>query len=141
MAVVAWLMGGILFVLSMIHLYWLSGGKWGMQAVIPIDGGQAAFQPSQTATALVAVLLAAAGWFVLELGEVVSLLYPVWLLRYGGWLLAAVFLMRAVGDFRLMGMFKKQQGSRFAQWDTRVYIPLCVSIALGVIVLTSFYPN
>lgn len=139
MAVIACLVGGILFVLSMIHLYWLSGGKWGMQAVIPIDGGQAAFQPSQAATALVAVLLAAAGWFVLELGGVVSLLYPVWLLRDGGWLLAAVFLLRAVGDFRLMGLFKKQKGSRFAQWDTRLYVPLCASIALGVSVLTYLF--
>lgn len=35
-------------------------------------------------------------------------------------------LARAVGDFRLVGFFKKVKGSEFALMDTLLYSPLCV---------------
>ena len=51
-------------------------------------------------------------------------------LTYG---LGAVFLARSVGDFRLVGFFKRVQGSRFARLDTWVYAPLCLLLGLATV--------
>ena len=40
--------------------------------------------------------------------------------------MAAVFAIRAIGEFRYCGFFKKIRNSEFAYWDTRIYSPLCV---------------
>jgi catechol 2,3-dioxygenase-like lactoylglutathione lyase family enzyme len=42
-----------------------------------------------------------------------------------------VFLLRAVGDFRLVGFFKRVRGTPFARWDTRLFSPLCVALGLA----------
>lgn len=124
-----WLVGGILFVLSGIHLYWMAGGRKGALAAIPSHGSELLFRPTKVATGIVAGALALAGWFVLELGEVIEWhVFPDWLYTYGGWALAGIFLVRSVGDFRWMGFFKKEIGSRFAKWDSALYSPLCLFI-------------
>jgi hypothetical protein len=48
----------------------------------------------------------------------------------GVWGLSAVFLLRAVGNLRTFGFFKSITGTRFAQWDTRLYSPLCLLLAV-----------
>jgi hypothetical protein len=37
-----------------------------------------------------------------------------------------------VGDFRLVGFFKRVRGNAFARLDTLVYAPLCLVLAVGV---------
>jgi hypothetical protein len=128
---IAWIVGGILSLLSGIHLYWAAGGSWGGEAAVPSNGMAPLFRSSKTNTILVAVALALSGWFVLEFsGAVKSFLFSEWLLLYGGWALSVVFLLRAVGDFRWLGFFKKQTNTLFAKWDTRLHSPLC--LFLGV---------
>jgi hypothetical protein len=41
------------------------------------------------------------------------------------------FLLRAVGEFRLVGLFKRIRGTAFARWDTWLFSPLCLLIALA----------
>jgi hypothetical protein len=41
-----------------------------------------------------------------------------------------VFLLRALGDFNHFGFFKRAADSAFAHWDTWLYSPLCLFIAL-----------
>ena len=136
MSAITWIVGGILLLLSGIHLYWMMGGKRGVLAVIPSEGSEAKFRPTPIATGIVAALLALAGWFVLELGSVIdSLLFPDWLFPYGGWVLGGVFIVRAVGDFRWVGFFKKRKGTLFAKWDTVLYSPLCLFLGIGLIVV------
>jgi hypothetical protein len=45
---------------------------------------------------------------------------------------ALALLARAVGDFRLVGFFKRVKDSVFARMDSRVYSPLCVLLGLGM---------
>lgn len=136
MSVFTWIVGGVLFLLSGIHLYWMAGGRIGALAAIPSTGSESLFRPTAMATGFVAVALAIAGWFVLELGEVVQrVLFPDWLLIYGGWTLASVFILRAVGDFRWVGFFKKQQRTVFAKRDTVLYSPLCLFIGSCLIIV------
>lgn len=128
MELVAWFIGGVMFMLSAIHLYWLSGGRKGAAAAIPSQGTAALFQPTRIATGVVAAALGLAGWIALELGAVERVLLPGWLYPYAGGFLAGVFLIRAIGDFRWVGFLKSRRGTLFARWDTLLYSPLCLII-------------
>lgn len=50
-------------------------------------------------------------------------------IRYGTTAIGVIFLLRAMGDFRYMGIFKKATGTQFARNDSRYYIPLSLIIA------------
>jgi hypothetical protein len=50
--------------------------------------------------------------------------------RIAVWLLAAVFALRAIGDFRYVGFFKRVRNTGFARLDTRAYSPLCAGLAV-----------
>lgn len=137
-SVFTYIVGGILFLLSGIHLYWLGGGRRGVQAAVPSDGSEVKLRPPKIATGIVAVALALAGLFVLELGEVMErLIFPEWLFLYGGWVLAGVFILRSVGDYRWVGFFKKRKGTLFAKWDTVLHSPLCLFIGVCLIFVTN----
>ena len=43
-----------------------------------------------------------------------------------------ILLPRAVGEFRLVGFFKRVRGSGCARLDTFVYSPLCLALAVGI---------
>ena len=47
--------------------------------------------------------------------------------------LAVAMAARAVGDFRLVGFFKRVRGTRFARLDTMLFTPLCLLLAAGVL--------
>lgn len=119
--------------LSLLHVYWACGGTWGKAVAVPEWKGRAAFTPSRFATALVAIGLAdcsalvaaLAGWLPLPVGP-----GPLTALGYA---VALLFLARAIGDFRLVGFFKRLRGTRFATLDTRFYSPLCLGLSLGVL--------
>lgn len=49
--------------------------------------------------------------------------------------LALVFLGRAIGDFRLLGFFKRVHGTAFARLDTLVFSPLCLLLAIAIFTL------
>ena len=49
--------------------------------------------------------------------------------------MALLLLLRAIGDFHLVGFFKTVRGSRFAWLDSSLYSPLCLALALGVFVV------
>ncbi|MFC5401314.1 DUF3995 domain-containing protein [Cohnella soli] len=135
---ITWTEASVLFLLSGIHFYWMAGGKLGVFSAIPSRGSELVFYPSNVGTGIVAGALALAGWFVLELGEAVErTLFPDWLLMYGGWVLAFVFIIRTIGDFRWVGFFKKHKGTLFAQRDTMLYSPLCLLIGGCLIFLTN----
>lgn len=87
------------------------------------------FTPSPAATVAVAVALIVA--MIVVLGRIGALdgLAPGWMFRWGTWGIALVFLLRAIGEFRLVGLFKCVRDTPFARWDTLVYSPLCVAIA------------
>jgi hypothetical protein len=119
--------------LSLLHIAWACGGTWGRAAAVPEWNNRPAFTPSRFATVLVAmgladcaVLVAAlAGWLPLPLGA--------GLLKGLGYAISLVFLARAIGDFHLVGFFKRVRGTRFASLDTSFYSPLCLGLALGVL--------
>ncbi|RUT31994.1 DUF3995 domain-containing protein [Paenibacillus zeisoli] len=128
----------ILFILSALHIYWIFGGRWGTTAAIPSRGEEPLFRPSAISTGVVALLLALAAWLVLELGAVKPVLFPEVLLRIGGWLIGAVFTLRAIGDFRWVGFFKKTKGTTFARMDSVFFSPLCLFLGLSVLLIAAW---
>lgn len=117
--------------LSGLHVYWALGGTKGISTVIPsTKTGKNSFTPSRVATLSVAsALFIAALLPLLQVGLLSSPL-PDWIARAGVWLIALVFLFRALGDFRYVGFFKRVRGTVFAYRDTRFYSPLCLFLAL-----------
>jgi len=135
----AWYLFTSFTAISLVHVYWALGGSWGSDAAIPRLPGRgvgapsvAAFKPSAVGTLMVAVALALVATLVsLRAG----LLGPRQLQAVIQYLLVGVALLmlaRAVGDFRLVGFFKRIQGSPFAWLDTWIYSPLCVLLGSGL---------
>lgn len=125
----------ILLVLVGVHIYWAAGGKAGKGAAVPSKNGRPVLTPSPMITLLVAVGLFAIaallavriGWFTLP-----AFPYQHDFVQVAVWLIAAVFALRAIGDFRYVGFFKRVRDSRFARLDTFAYTPLSAGLALLV---------
>ena len=133
MRIAAAIAGAVFLLLSLLHVFWALGGRFGAAVVIPTSGvrGRAMLHPGALATVLVAVaLLCAAAVVALRAGLVRAprQLSPA-LVTAATWVLAAVMLARAIGDFRYVGFFKRVQGTPFARWDTMAYSPLCLALA------------
>jgi hypothetical protein len=124
------------------HLYWAFGGRFFADAVIPArktsHGPEKIFNPSPLAALIVAAYLAAiiALAFAVSRGE--AIIVSADALRGLLGIAGGVFLLRAVGDFRYVGLFKRVRGTRFAFWDTLLFSPFvflvgaaCVAVAIG----------
>ena len=83
------------------------------------------------------VALGLLGFGIFSLIKVRIILFhlPGWLLKYGLWIIAALFLLRAIGEFKYVGFFKKVNTTKFAKMDTKYYSPLCLFIAISGIIL------
>lgn len=127
----------IFLVLSGIHYYWLLGGKWGTDAVIPTkDDEVKAIMPGFVPTIMVATGLLGFGGIVLS--SVMDFDLPEWLNpanKYGLWLIVGIFGSRAVGEFNYVGFFKKIKHTKFAVNDTKYYSPLSLAISILALIL------
>jgi hypothetical protein len=128
------LAAAILGAIGALHVYWAAGGKSGGVA-IPERNGVPTFTPSKAGTLGVALLLFTAAALVLGRLGLWGVALPSWMFRVGVWGVLVVFVARAVGDFRLVGLFKRVRNSRFAHWDTILFTPLCLLIALLLLVV------
>ncbi len=122
--------------LSAIHFYWAFGGRWGNQAVFPTkDDNVKPKMPGILATLIVAFGLLIIGLFILNQTGFLNFTTPLWLNKFGLWIIAGVFILRAVGDFKYVGFFKKIKQTKFGINDTKYYSPLCLTIGILTIFL------
>jgi hypothetical protein len=116
--------------LGLIHIYWAVTRRTARSAIVPTTGGERAFEPSRGATLLVAAALGAAVVVIAgELGWIGTTL-PRTVFRLMTFVISLLFLMRAIGDFRLVGFFKPASDSSFAYWDSRLFIALAAFIVM-----------
>jgi hypothetical protein len=115
-----------------LHLYWALGGTTAKSSAVPEIDGQRAFSPSKAGTFLVAVALLFGATIVAMAGHLIGGFLPADLLRLLTFGLAITFMARAVGDFRLVGFFKRVRGTRFARFDTWAYAPLCLGLGVAI---------
>ena len=119
-------------VLACVHVYWAFGGQIAKVAAIPELRGAPSFVPGRISTLLVAGCLFACAALVGAATGFLDVSVPATTLQSACFGLALLLLLRAVGDFRLVGFFKTIRGSRFAWLDSSLYSPLCLTLAVGV---------
>lgn len=128
-------LAAVFAVLSLFHVYWALGGRMGSGATIPVVNSKQTFRPSPVGTLLVAAALMLAMFTVLGQAGLLGDAIPKWIFRLGTCGLALIFFMRAVGEFKLVGFFKRASDTRFAYWDTWLFSPLCLAIAVMALAL------
>lgn len=60
---------------------------------------------------------------------------PSWVSVYALLAVATIFSLRALGDFRYVGFFKKIRETQFGRMDTLIYAPLSFIIALMALLM------
>jgi hypothetical protein len=126
-AVAATTLGAI----AAVHVAWAFGWKRGLSVAIPSVEGAPAFRPPRWLTLAVAFALAVASALAWSAPRASAAWVP-WL-TLGA---AAVFALRAVGDLRYAGIFKREGGTPFARWDDRLFTPLCVALSMCFALVT-----
>ena len=119
----------LLACLAAVHFYWAFGGHRGLLSAIPVENGKLVFRPDPIGTAAIGFFLLVAALILLGRLGIFGAAEPRLLFEWGTWLVAALFFLRAVGDFHYVGFSKKVWETRFARLDTFIYSPLCGFIA------------
>jgi hypothetical protein len=127
----------IFVALSALHVFWAAGGRAGGGVAIPRTAGRALFAPSPLATLAVAAALVAAALVTAAAAGWLGRGMPFRLGRPLAYVLALVFLMRALGDFRYVGIFKSLGDDPFRTWDTWLFSPLCLTIAVAAFMVAT----
>ena len=128
---------GLLWFISLLHIYWAFGGRWGSAAAIPVKEGEQrpAFTPEKWGTLFVAILILLASVIIVVQGGYMKGFQANGLSKIGSIICAFVFIIRAIGDFKYVGFFKKIKHSQFAKYDTWFYSPLCLFFGIVYIIL------
>jgi hypothetical protein len=123
----------ILISIGILHVFWAFGGKWGVNMVLPTkdDSQLPVLEPRMAGTLFIGLLCFFASVLLLVQADLITIIkispLSKWLCIAGG----TVFLLRAIGDGRYVGFFKKIKHTRFAKQDTALYSPICVWISLS----------
>lgn len=120
----------IFLMLSLLHFHWVFGGKWGLDTALPTTkSGEKTMNPKKAGTAVVGtVLLLFSIYFFVKTNT--SFPMAPLLSNYGGWTIIVIFFLRAIGDFKYIGFFKKIKNTPFGKMDTKYFSPLCLFIAI-----------
>ena len=126
----------VFVVLGSFHFYWLFGGTWAVGKVIPTKGnGECLPEIPKIATLIVGVVLVSFGLIYLMKSGLINIQGPNWMINYGYWFIPSIFILRAIGEFKYVGFFKKVKHTTFANSDSKVFIPLCLVIGImGILV-------
>ena len=121
----------IFFALGIIHFNWVIGGTFGFEASLPTnDNGERVLNPKRIDSAIVGIGLTLFGLFYMFKSGLISVNLSDWILIYAGWIIPAIFILRATGDFKYIGFFKRVKNTSFGKLDTKFFSPLCLVIGL-----------
>lgn len=125
------LLSVIFLVLGMIHFNWVIGGKFGFSEALPTkENGERVLNPKKLDSAIVGIGLTGFGMFYLLKSGLIVFNAPEWLMKYGSWIIPSIYLLRAIGEFKYVGFSKTVKKTEFAKWDTKLFSPLCLAIAI-----------
>jgi hypothetical protein len=126
----------IFSLLSAIHVFWGMGGRWGFDEALPTNEENVkVINPNFIECYLIGFGLSGFSFIVLTKAKLFPLLFPAWLIDYSLWFIAAVFIIRAIGDFQYVGFFKKIKTTKFGRMDSLYYSPLCLLVGVLTIIL------
>lgn len=102
--------------LALLHVYWALGGGLDTSRIIPPFDGKPVFTPGPDGTIMVAAALA--GFAAVSPALGFPGLVPVSVrpyLKWAGCAMGSVLVLRAIGEFRYMGFFKRVRKSPFVK--------------------------
>jgi hypothetical protein len=140
MIIILCLINSLFFLLiSAIHFYWAFGGKWGAKEALP-EGleGKMPLTPSGFMTIIVAVIFLSVSIFFGQKAGLLGFELPIFVEKYGLIAIGSVLLVRAIGEFKYVGFFKKIKNTRFAALDSRYYSPLCLVLSINSFLIQYF---
>lgn len=138
--VLAFILTIIFIFLSLLHGYWALGGNWAIEKTVPeryLDN----FLPNKNNAKFVfATFVVAAGLMIMALmvaGYVGKINLPIGkdLLRIGLIIVALIFLVRSIGNFKDVGFSKKNKSGEFGYWDSKLYSPLCLFFSVSIAII------
>jgi len=126
----------VFFCLACIHFNWVIGGKYGFEAVIPTnENGERVFHPKKTDSAIVALALTLCSIFYFLYSGITNYELPQWISQYMKWIIPSICILRAIGDFKYVGFFKRYTKTKFGKLDIIFFSPLCLIIGIIGILL------
>lgn len=111
------------------------------EGAVPSVNGRPLFVPSRRATVAVGIVLVLFAGLVATTAGLLAVGLPRAVTSWLSYGLALGLLLRAVGEFRYVGLFKRVRGTKFAVLDTFVYSPLCLLLAAGVALVAFQHGN
>ncbi len=126
----------LLIAIALLHFYWVLGGQWALAGAIPEKFKETFFNPKYKTYHLLATLAVTLG--LLLFAVIISsnyfdwnhIIQPKWTL-WGTRIIGSIFLLRAIGDFNICGIFRKSSDSLFARNDKKFYVPLCLILGIS----------
>ena len=133
-------LGTVFALLCAFHIVGAFGG-WHRLPVIPTLPSSMEYSadrwPSSVSWLAVAAALALAALVVLARADLLLTSVPPKLSTLACLALGVIFVLRAIGEFRMLGFFKSIKGTDFAFWDTWLYTPLFLALGLGALWLAT----
>ncbi len=128
----------VLIIMGLFHFYWAFGGDIALNKVLPTKDKKPLINPSKTLTFFVGIILITFSYIAYSL-QFYDFTLPNNrnLYQYSGFLIAIIFILRAIGEFNAIGFFKSIKETEFAVYDTRYFSPL--SLVLGLVFTTLAY--
>ena len=126
----------VFFLLGALHFYWAVGGKWATDVVVPTKPtSEKLFN-----TSALSCVIVGSGLWLMSFVHVANagLIFKgsdFTIFRYCTLAIAIIFLVRFMGDFKWVGLFKKVKGTSFAKNDALYYSPLCLFLSISSFVL------
>lgn len=117
--------------LSFLHIYWAFGGTWAKKNTLPVKvSGELALKPSNFGTLIVGLGLSLFAFVTLANIGFADQLIERKYIHLATYAIAGIFCLRAIGDFKYVGLMKSVKETNFAKDDTRMYVPLCLALSL-----------
>ncbi len=127
MQLLGWSVIIIMTLIAIFHFYWAFGGTLGMDKALPTTPeGTRLLNPSKGLTFMVGIMAAVFAFVACQLSCYDD---PAQWYRYISWVVSALFLLRSIGDFSMVGFFRKITTTPFATYDRLFYVPLCLYLA------------
>ncbi|MFL9483853.1 DUF3995 domain-containing protein [Chitinophagaceae bacterium LWZ2-11] len=119
----------ILTLLAILHFYWAWGGTIWYEDVLPTSSnGLHKLEPSTTATLVIAFGLLFLALMTIGSQGLFDRYIKRMYFRYDFLITAIIFLLRAIGGFKFLGLFKTVKLTRFGINDTH-FFPRCVRLS------------
>lgn len=121
----------VFFMIFLIHANWFFGGRWGLEQSLPTnEKGERVLNPKPIDAAFVALAFLAVALNYLAIHFLPDFKLLDKINPYFIWIVPSVFLIRAIGDFKYLGFFKKVKQTRFGTLDQKFYSPLCLILSV-----------